>query len=664
MSTVALGKVAKQESVFVEQMQKVEGHEVELDPTSVSIVALRVDDISRQKLGLVSTMSKPELAKALKKYQTELQASGKPQSEITVALKKLQDIAAEHDIILSSTLGKGQESLSEVTVVELPVSRPVVTGSLCHSIGISGPSRKVDVEDKELQTALNEGLGDLHALIGTENPLTASFGVGENGEPVIHTITVTQDDGSKKHYDMLQKDALEDLRRDNGVPEKELGLEQMSESNKQFVALTKTLDELSEKISPSKGARATYSANHIGNLEGKDYRSSFSSLTIGSLFNDNHFMKKTVTKAMMGKPSLVKGGCLTEHGARAIKEMAAASLYIDKSYEKLKRTALALESGIAMIKDDPLRDKLLPCPKLDELQKEFDTVNGQITELSKTDKLAVCWMIMQLNSTVTLYDDKGQAVKPEKTVREAIEIDKSDLYFDGAKTNKFDSSVFREQMATKSSQEFTHTASKQGFSRLKFWKSSRTVEKSEHNAGAELGSMFFYQFGKGADKSLRIRNMLYHERRNITLTRDIPGVNWVIGAAHDIVQASGEKTPPSLTIEGPGKRLSKDEITVSGKKFNPYQDVTQTVPNDLVKHIKSLDNQMKGKDASVKKWTKMSPDVAIQFLRSQESAVKFLGTPNDDRWRITQAISSEPFKKSAEIDPVYHHSFMFPMMIF
>jgi len=203
----------------------------------------------------------------------------------------------------------------------------------------------------------------------------------------------------------------------------------------------------------------------------------------------------------------------------------------------------------------------------------------------------------------------------------------------------FDRVLLRQRLSNDTAREFNEFVSRSTQSRSK--RGSRELSNPEKRAGFQLGTMFFYGDQKGTDDSFRIRNMINHENRDIRLTREIPGANWLIQAAQTIVEKAADSTANSVTLPSAGIRLSEGEL---------YKKMTEDAPTKVMERIRTLDASMTGSSATAKKWTDMTPEGAVRFLRGQKiDPRETLDGTNywnilgdyDDRWKITKAVSKK-----------------------
>jgi len=477
-------------------------------------------------------------------------------SEVNALMRQYNklSVSSEFETSLPTPLSDPNKDgpVEQLAVVDVERGTKPVTGSMRRSIGLTGPTRTIDIKDKEgLQERLNTGLGKLTKLLSTDDPLDVYI---SGQPPVIHTLTmyrpIPDQDGKfdKVHYDLNHKSELVRLFEDNGFSH-EKAVELADQRQGDLADITKELDEVSQEIQPRSSKSPSFSSSSIGNINGGDPLANAGRAS--SLFSDKKMMEK-LTKHF-DEYGLSTNGKLNKHGVRALKEAKAAEKLVEEQHQHLKGKLNNLSTVHHQLKNNPQRDHtdVATNRKISELEAEIEALQGQINKLGSVQnaKFAAAWMIIQLNRPITLVKD-GTPI--ETTVREALKLDASAFThirkqgLTGPQDVPMDPLQLRQSLAKQSSMEFNDLFLENDRSwrqvapgkKSKIWAVQSGPSKEEVATSFELGNLFFYPGVGGEDPSFRIRNQIRHEEMGIRLESEVPGINWLIPAVAAVVTAA------------------------------------------------------------------------------------------------------------------------------
>lgn len=485
-------------------------------------------------------------------------------------------------------------SLPHMEMFETEVAPEYGKAHMRHQLGLTGPTRGVEVKKEELQARLDTGFTKLGRHLGIGKHDTFSAHIGPNGN--VHTLVLkravlnedevpTGEFGEKEYFDLTTDQGIKQLLSANtGSPVTEVREGFRGKLDAIGKELGDVMDEISPRSNSSSGPR--FSGSSVNNLNGADPFSHVGSRVDKTLMDQNYF-KKTLLP-LFEKKGLTTDGKLNASGIRAFKEITAA-LQLRKAEGaaigvKLQKARKDLND----IKKNESLDHRSP-----EVLRDTKKLEGTIQELSRREnelkevsEFAVSWMIVQLNAPVQVTIDGNPA--QEMSVREVLELTDAKLRdehglvdpkftvqgngFTGEEVTPL---TFRQKLASKTSVEFNQGALNRSRGRFQsapdstnFFKkrfAQKPLETSERMGGFEMGTMFYYPgiLDGESDASFRIENQLRHERQGVgyTLCRDVPGVNeWVKLARQvvDLQESVGPQLGPSEMVTALPADLPKE----------------------------------------------------------------------------------------------------------
>lgn len=387
---------------------------------SLTIAAVPVDRLARERLALVRTLDPEELRRAYRDRRAEFfrqAGTGGASAELRAEIENLERVMGEAGVEIPTDVGDPYKGLplSSITATMLPRGMLAEHGrtKVSNYSARTGMSRELEVKEEEHQRKLDDAMSHFRTTLAEENPLQAYLDTGPDGKPVVHRVVIYRD-GNPTHYDLLEDAHLEKLLRENGFGEAlDNGTITIEGKRAQLLEVAAELDEASEKISPRTGKRPQYSSGELGNLSGPAPFAE-AGTRVGGLFQDEQFMKNTMVKALSDpRRGLVdpETGHLNARGERALKEMTAASLLIDKELEKLSKKRAKLDGRRERLESSPGYDPLERNEDVEEIKAQVAALDSKIAELqqAKSSQLAIAYMIMELNQPVNSVAQAGDS---------------------------------------------------------------------------------------------------------------------------------------------------------------------------------------------------------------------------------------------------------------
>ncbi|CCB89839.1 hypothetical protein [Simkania negevensis] len=555
-----------------------EGKEIK-NMTVVEVAAQRVDHISKGIIGNSSTPrslderdleqlseidSKEELDTFVKGVLSELSDDNAVR---TLTGRYLEKIEARFTGTISHAPDQpdhvNDHVMPKADVVEIPVGSERKTVHMRKQLGLTGPSDKVIIKEKDQQTRLDDSFRDLAMLIQTDDGIDAYIS-GKINTIVIHRKDEASGQDSKVYYDLTHDSEIQRLLKENSgvvIPDEEIAA-----FREKLNKIGKELDEVMQEISPrtSDTPIASYSSNSVNNLNGADPFAHVGS-RVGKTFMDRNFFEKSILP-LFNSHGLTEQGKLNKHGIRAYKEIAAAitlrkqeanfvSLKLDAAQKKLDQKEKDTSLNLLDVNSPEYQE-------IEELKKQIKVLSQRQSELSQTSDFTVAWMLVQVNAPVEVTHTDGRNEKI--SVREALEIqdDKFTVKGTGFKPGGEEVTrlTFRQKLAAEATKGFNATVLKNsqgtfetdpnstGFISKRF--SQKQLTTNEMVGGFEMGTMFFYPSVTDADPdpTFRIQNQLRHERFDVTysLNKDIPGGEWVKLAKHVVDSESAATLDSAL----------------------------------------------------------------------------------------------------------------------